>query len=38
MAFCKASEHERELFRLTWLDRLWPVFSSRDEALAAVRR
>src|SRR5262249_49364699 len=37
MAFCNVSAHQRELFRLTLLDRLWPVLSSRDEALAAVR-
>jgi anti-anti-sigma factor len=36
MAFCNVSEHEREILRVMRLDGLWPVCSSRDEALAAV--
>jgi anti-sigma B factor antagonist len=38
MAFCNVSDHEQELFRLTRLDRLWPVWPTCEEAMAAVRR
>jgi anti-anti-sigma factor len=37
MAFCNVSRREEELLRLTSLDQLWPVCSSREEALAAVK-
>ncbi len=37
MAFCNVSEYEREILRVTELDNLWPICSSRSEALAAVR-
>jgi anti-anti-sigma factor len=37
MAFCNLSAHEREVLHVTKLDGLWPICSSRDQALAAVR-
>ncbi len=37
MAVCNLSEHEREILAFTRLDMLWPIGSSREEALAAVR-
>jgi len=37
MAFCNLSENEREVLQVTKLDGLWPICSSRDQALAAVR-
>jgi anti-sigma B factor antagonist len=37
MAFCGVSDHEREVLKITHLDGLWPIFSSREEALKAVR-
>jgi len=36
MAFCNVSGHEREMLRMASFDALWPVCSSREEALAAV--
>jgi anti-sigma B factor antagonist len=36
MAACNVSEHEKEIFRLTHLDRLWPVYPSIEEAFRAV--
>jgi anti-anti-sigma factor len=36
MAFCNVSEHEREVLAVTRLDTLWPICSSREEALEAV--
>jgi anti-anti-sigma factor len=38
MAFCNVSDHEREILRVTKLDRLWPICTSRSEALQAVRQ
>jgi anti-anti-sigma factor len=38
MALCNVSEHERDLLRITKLDKLWPICGSRGEALAAVRQ
>jgi anti-anti-sigma factor len=38
MAFCNVSDHEEEILRITHLDRLWPICSSRSEALETVRR
>lgn len=35
-AYCNLSEHEREILRVTGLEDVWPIFASRDEALAAV--
>ncbi len=37
MAFCKVSDHEREILTVTQLDRLWPIYSSRGEATKAVK-
>jgi anti-anti-sigma factor len=37
MALCNLSDHEREVLAVTRLDSLWPVCSSREEALEAVR-
>ena len=37
MAFCNVSDHEKEILRITKLDHLWPICSSRVEALEAVR-
>jgi anti-anti-sigma factor len=37
MAFCNVSDHEREIFQITNLDHLWPICSSRIEALEAVK-
>lgn len=36
-AFANISDHEREILRLTKLDALWHICSSREEALQAVR-
>ena len=36
LAFCNISDHEKEILRVTKLDHLWPVCSSREEALQAV--
>lgn len=38
MAFCNVSAHEKEILHITHLDHLWPICSSRTEALAAVRK
>jgi anti-anti-sigma factor len=37
MAFCNISDHEKEILQITNLDRLWPICSSRAEALEAVK-
>ena len=37
MAFCNVSNHEKEILQITRLDHLWPICSSRSEALAAVK-
>jgi len=37
MAFCGVSDHEREILKVTNLDGLWPICSSREEALTAVQ-
>lgn len=37
MAFCNVSDHEKETLHITNLDHLWPICSSRVEALEAVR-
>jgi|SRR6516164_745180 anti-anti-sigma factor len=36
MAFCNVSEHEREVLRITKLDTLWPIYSSKEEALRSL--
>jgi anti-anti-sigma factor len=38
MAFCGVSDHEREILRVTHLDGMWPICSSREEAVQAVER
>lgn len=37
MVLCCPSAHERELLELSRLDGIWPIYASREEALAAVR-
>ena len=37
MAFCNVSPYEKEILQITHLDRLWPICSSRIEALKAIR-
>jgi anti-anti-sigma factor len=37
MAFCGVSDHEREILKVTRLDGLWPIWSSREEAVRAVQ-
>jgi anti-anti-sigma factor len=37
MAFCNVSEHEMDILRLTRLDKLWPICSSREEALQVIQ-
>jgi anti-anti-sigma factor len=37
MAFCNVSDPEKEILRITMLDNVWPICSSRIEAVAAVR-
>jgi anti-sigma B factor antagonist len=37
MAFCNLSEHETEILKITGLDRLWTICSSRQEAMEAVQ-
>jgi len=37
MAFCNVSDHEKEILQITKLDHLWPICSSRSEALKAVK-
>ena len=36
MAFCSASHNEREVLSLMALDRLWPTFPTRDDAVDFV--
>jgi len=37
MAFCNVSDYEKEILQITDLARLWPICSSRSEALETVR-
>jgi anti-anti-sigma factor len=37
MAFCNVSDHEKEVLQITKLDKMWPICSSRSEALEAVK-
>jgi anti-anti-sigma factor len=37
MAFCGVSDHEREILQVAKLDGLWPICTSREEALKAVQ-
>jgi anti-anti-sigma factor len=36
MALCNISTHEKDIFEVTGTDALWPIFPSREEAIAAV--
>jgi anti-anti-sigma factor len=36
MAFCNVSDHEMEILRITKLDHVWRICSSREEALQAL--
>jgi anti-anti-sigma factor len=36
MAFCRVSDHEREILKVTHLVGLWPICSSREEAIKVV--
>jgi anti-anti-sigma factor len=38
MAFCNVSAHEKDIMRITRLGELWPICSSREEALETVER
>jgi anti-anti-sigma regulatory factor len=38
MAFCNVSGHEKYILTVMNLDSLWPICSTRAEALAAVRK
>jgi anti-anti-sigma factor len=37
MAFCNLSDHEKEILQVMKLDHFWPIYSSRSQALGAVR-
>jgi anti-sigma B factor antagonist len=37
MAFRNVSNHEKEILQIAHLNRLWPIYSSRSEALQALR-
>jgi anti-anti-sigma factor len=37
MVFCRVSDHEKEILKITNFDHLWPIFRTRDEALKALR-
>jgi anti-anti-sigma factor len=37
MAFCNVSDHGNELLQITKPDHLWPICSSRNEALEAIK-
>lgn len=36
MAFCGVSKHEQQILEITNLNTLWPIYGTRDEALAYV--
>ncbi len=38
MAFCNVSDQEREVLMVTCLANLWPICSSREEAIAEVQK
>ena len=38
MAFCNVSAHEQEVLRVTRLDTLWPVCTSREQAVEQLRQ
>jgi anti-anti-sigma factor len=37
MAFCNVSAHEAEIMEVAGLARFWPIYPSREQALAAVK-
>jgi len=37
MALCNLSEHERDILKVTHLDKLWPIYNSRQKAVETVR-
>jgi anti-anti-sigma factor len=37
-ALCNVSGHEKEILQITDLDHTWPIYSSRAEALQAVKK
>lgn len=37
LVFCNLSEHESEILRITQLSGLWPIYTSREEALKSVQ-
>src|SRR5206468_31246 len=37
MAFCNASEHEKEILKVTKLDSLWSICATREESLRIVQ-
>jgi anti-anti-sigma factor len=37
MAFCNASEHEKEILKITKLDSLWDICATREESLRVVQ-
>jgi anti-sigma B factor antagonist len=37
LVFCNLSDHEREILQIARLDQLWPICSSRREALQAAQ-
>jgi anti-sigma B factor antagonist len=36
MVFCDLSSHERDILLATNLDRLWPIYASRSQALSSL--
>ena len=38
MVLCGLSAYALEIFKVTSLDNLWPICSSKEEALAAIRK
>ena len=38
MVFCNVSDHGKDILQITQLDHLWPICSSRMEALQAVSK
>jgi anti-anti-sigma factor len=36
MAFCNASEHEKEILRITRLDSLWEICPTKEAAIQAI--
>ena len=38
MVFCNVSAHELEIFELMKIDQIWPIYGSRQEALAVINK